>query len=244
MIWFSWSPDLYYDFSVAKYVYGSRRGNHVLAYVVWFCFYQAVLTWYDPWGIAILLRHVLQDLLAMSSSWFFIGARFLGLRSILFSFPMLMWAFYQTSPFHISYCYLHVSPNHLPGYICTLGPFGCEYVSACAGARFFTLLSFVYLHSLPVAFQFVVKDRYRCVCLHISWFFYVVCRDPCIVVVVCFLSLSFPFVLVEGWLYSLPNELCRAAGRLFACCGLLLFASVVFRIFPVGMRRNSLGRDP
>ena len=62
--------------------------------------------------------------------------------------------------------------------------------------------------------------------------------------VCCFVSLAFPCVFVEGWLYALPDELRRAVGRLFECRGLLLFISVVFRISPVGMRRNSLGRGP
>jgi len=64
------------------------------------------------------------------------------------------------------------------------------------------------------------------------------------IAVVLFLSLAFPFVFVEGWLYALPSELRRAVGRLFECCGSLLPTSVIFRILPGGMRRNSLGRDP
>ena len=34
----------------------------------------------------------------------FAVARFLGVRSILIPAPLLLWAFYQTSPFHIVLC--------------------------------------------------------------------------------------------------------------------------------------------
>ena len=63
-------------------------------------------------------------------------------------------------------------------------------------------------------------------------------------IVVVLMSLPLPFVFVSGWLYALPNELCRVVGRLFECYGLLLFNAVVFRILPGGMRRNSLGCGP
>ena len=41
-----------------------------------------------------------------------------------------------------------------------------------------------------------------------------------------------------------PDELRRAAGRLFGCCGLLLFSPAVLRILPGVMCRNSSGRGP